>query len=113
MLRRGCLHLTVALGGTDGTHERTDGAVRLKLSDYRAEERLQGTEVHLQVEVRATGGLVGRKLSVAVQSSDTFLITDARSASHVLQSFLNADDGQHEEVFAVFPCRILVLLESE
>ena len=113
MLGSRSLHLTVALGGTHSTQQSAHSTVRLEVSHYRAEECLQRAEVKVQVIIGTARGLIGSELRIAAHGCDILLIADARSASHELQGFLNADDRQHEEVAAVLGSRFLVVLECE
>ncbi len=109
--RRGC-HLTVALCGTCAKKGRYS-RVRLEVGDNGAEERFEVSELDAEIVVHGTLGIVGGELSVACQVADTLLVSDAGATRHVLEGVADSDNGEHEEVGAVFDGGLLILFESE
>ena len=104
--------LPVALRGTSA-EKRGNRRVRFKLSNHRAEERLQGPEVELKIKVLAARRRVRSKLRRSVKRADRLLVTDTRSAGHKLESLLAPDKRKTEEVRAVLARRVLVFVKRK
>ena len=109
---RGCSHLTVALGGA-GAEKRGDSRVRLEVCDNGAKERFEVSELDSEIIVHGTLRIVGRKLGVACEIADALLVSDTRSPRHILERVADTDNGEHEEVGAIFHGGLLILLQGE
>ena len=109
----GSLHLSVALCVTNLSEQCRNRTVRFKFRYYATQECFEGAEVDIQIEVRGARRLVRTELRISRQCAHLFLVADARSCCHVLESFLNTDDGKHQKVGAPFGCRLLIVLQCK
>lgn len=103
-------HLTVAFGRSRA-EKRRDSRVRLEVGDNGAKVGFEVAELDAEVVVHGTLWIVGRELRVACEVADALLVSDTGATSHILECVADTDNGEHQEVSAVFDRGLLVLFE--